>query len=98
MYADETEGVYQDNLNIDELEQIDESRKTRNEIMSIEAKPKGNLLSFDVPRGGLSEGRKDRWTALSLCMFGADEMEDEFFNEDEFELPYVSISSRGVYN
>ena len=98
MYADETEGVYQDNLNIDELEQIDESRKTRNEIMSIEAKPKGNLLSFDVPKGGLSEGRKDRWTALSLCMFGADEMEDEFFNEDEFELPYVSISSRGVYN
>lgn len=98
MYADETEGVYDDNLNIDELEQIDESRKTRNEIMSIEAIPKGNLLSFDVPKGGLSEGRKDRWTALSLCMFGADEMEEEFFNEDEFELPFVSISSRGVYN
>ncbi len=97
MYANETENVYGDNLSMEEIEQIDEARKTRNEIISIEAKPKGNVLAFNVPKGGLSEGRKDRWTALSLAMLGADEMEDEFFNEEEFELPYVKISERGVY-
>ena len=97
MYANETENVYGDNLSMEEIEQIEEARKTRNEIISIEAKPKGNVLAFNVPKGGLSEGRKDRWTSLSLAMLGADEMEDEFFNEEEFELPYVKISERGVY-
>ena len=99
LYAPETEGVYSDTLSYEEVVQIKEAHKTRIEVMSIEATPKGNFMSFNVPRGGISEGRKDRWTSLSLALFGADEMELEDFRDEEDEefVPMASIKRRDIY-
>lgn len=74
--------------------QLDEAEKTRREMMSIEAKPKGNVLSFDVPSSGMSEGRKDRWTATSLALLGADEYEKKLFSEKKSGVVTLGSATR----
>lgn len=98
LYKKEVEGAYPDSLSLEELKQIEEAERTRIEVMSIQGTPKGNSISFDVPKGGLSEGRKDRWTALSLALFGADEMEEEEFRREEMAMfPLIAFSDRSIY-
>lgn len=82
----------------DQVMMLEETNKAKIEMMSIEAFPKGNLLSFDVPSSGVSEGRKDRWTAISLALLGADEKEKDMFSENKpKEIFLGSVGRRNLY-
>ena len=81
----------------EEVMVLDEAEKTRREIMSIEARPRGNFLTFNVPRGGMSEGRKDRWTATGLALLGADVIEKDMFREKNDVMTLGAIGRRNFY-
>ena len=85
------------NPTIEEVMVLDEAEKTRREIMSIETKPRGNFLTFNVPRGGMSEGRKDRWTATGLALLGADSIENKMFREKQDVKPIGVVGRRSFY-
>lgn len=84
-----------ENPTTEEIMVLDEAEKTRREIMSIEAKPRGNFLTFDVPRGGMSEGRKDRWTATGLALLGADNIEKDMFR-DKNNIITIGVTGRRI--
>lgn len=84
-----------ENPTAEEVMVLDEAEKTRREIMSIEAKPRGNFLTFDVPRGGMSEGRKDRWTATGLALLGADNIEKDMFR-DKNNIITIGVTGRRI--
>lgn len=84
-----------ENPTVEEIMVLDEAEKTRREIMSIEAKPRGNFLTFDVPRGGMSEGRKDRWTATGLALLGADNIEKDMFR-DKNNIITIGVTGRRI--
>lgn len=85
------------NPTIEEILMLDEAEKTRREIMSIEARPRGNFLTFDVPRGGMSEGRKDRWTATGLALLGSDAIEKDMFRSKNEVMTLGVIGRRNFY-
>lgn len=82
---------------MEEVMLLEEAERTRREIMSIEARPRGNFLTFDVPRGGMSEGRKDRWTATALALWGADIIEKDMFREKNDVMTLGAIGRRRFY-
>lgn len=82
---------------MEEIMLLEEAERTRREIMSIEARPRGNFLTFDVPRGGMSEGRKDRWTATALALRGADIIEKDMFREKNDVMTLGAIGRRRFY-
>lgn len=82
---------------VEEIMVLEESERTRREIMSIEARPRGNFLTFNVPRGGMSEGRKDRWTATALALRGADIIEKDMFREKNDVKTLGAIGRRRFY-
>ncbi len=82
---------------MEEVMLLEEAERTRREIMSIEARPRGNFLTFDVPRGGMSEGRKDRWTATALALRGADIIEKDMFREKNDVMTLGAIGRRRFY-
>ena len=86
-----------ENPTSEEVMVLDEAEKTRREIMSIEARPRGNFLTFNVPRGGMSEGRKDRWTATGLALLGADVIEKDMFREKNDVMTLGAIGRRNFY-
>lgn len=85
------------NPTMEEILMLDEAEKTRREIMSIEARPRGNFLTFDVPRGGMSEGRKDRWTATGLALLGSDAIEKDMFRSKNEVMTLGVIGRRNFY-
>ena len=85
------------NPTMEEILMLDEAEKTRREIMSIEARPRGNFLTFDVPRGGMSEGRKDRWTATGLALLGSDTIEKDMFRSKNEVMTLGVIGRRNFY-
>lgn len=85
------------NPTMEEILMLDEAEKTRREIMSIEARPRGNFLTFDVPRGGMSEGRKDRWTATGLALLGSDAIERDMFRSKNEVMTLGVIGRRNFY-
>ncbi|NMW84691.1 hypothetical protein HKO22_02895 [Peptoniphilus sp. AGMB00490] len=85
------------NPTVEEVMVLEEAMKTRREIMSIEAKPRGNFLTFDVPSGGISEGRKDRWTATGLALLGADNIEKNMFRDTNNVITIGAIGRRDFY-
>lgn len=85
------------NPTMEEILMLDEAEKTRREIMSIEARPRGNFLTFDVPRGGMSEGRKDRWTATGLALLGSDVIEKDMFRSKNEVMTLGVIGRRNFY-
>lgn len=85
------------NPTMEEILMLDEAEKTRREIMSIEARPRGNFLTFDVPRGGMSEGRKDRWTATGLALLGSDTIEKDMFRSKNEIITLGVIGRRNFY-
>lgn len=85
------------NPTMEEVLMLDEAEKTRREIMSIEARPRGNFLTFDVPRGGMSEGRKDRWTATGLALLGSDAIEKDMFRSKNEVMTLGVIGRRNFY-
>lgn len=82
---------------VEEIMVLEEAERTRREIMSIEARPRGNFLTFNVPRGGMSEGRKDRWTATALALRGADIIEKDMFREKNDVKTLGVIGRRRFY-
>jgi len=82
---------------VEEIMVLEEAERTRREIMSIEARPRGNFLTFNVPRGGMSEGRKDRWTATALALRGADIIEKDMFREKNDVKTLGAIGRRRFY-
>ncbi len=64
---------------VEEETQILEAQATRAEMMKIEAFPTGNFLRFDLPDSmkGSRNHRKDRWSALSMLLWGVDELQRE---------------------
>lgn len=82
---------------MEEVMLLEEAERTRREIMSIEARPRGNFLTFDVPRGGMSEGRKDRWTATALALRGADIIEKDMFREKNDVMTLGVVGRRNFY-
>lgn len=96
MYSNEAlDGV--SSPTVEEIMVLEESERTRREIMSIEARPRGNFLTFNVPRGGMSEGRKDRWTATALALRGADIIEKDMFREKNDVKTLGAIGRRRFY-
>lgn len=96
MYSNEAlDGV--SSPTVEEIMVLEESERTRREIMSIEARPRGNFLTFNVPRGGMSEGRKDRWTATALALRGADIIEKDMFREKNDVKTLGVIGRRRFY-
>ena len=85
------------NPTMEEILMLDEAEKTRREIMSIEARPRGNFLTFDIPRGGMSEGRKDRWTATGLALLGSDAIEKDIFRSKNEVMTLGVIGRRNFY-
>lgn len=92
------EALDDDSITPEQMNQVNEAELTKREIMCIEAKPRGNFLAFDVPRSGFSEGRKDRWTATSLAVLGAEEYEQNYFKEEEDGLLIGSVERRVIYD
>ena len=96
MYSNEAlDGV--SSPTVEEIMVLEEAERTRREIMSIEARPKGNFLTFNVPKGGISEGRKDRWTATALALRGADIIEKDMFREKNDVKTLGAIGRRRFY-
>lgn len=96
MYSNEAlDGV--SSPTVEEIMVLEEAERTRREIMSIEARPRGNFLTFNVPRGGMSEGRKDRWTATALALRGADIIEKDMFREKNDVKTLGVIGRRRFY-
>lgn len=96
MYSNEAlDGV--SSPTVEEIMVLEEAERTRREIMSIEARPRGNFLTFNVPRGGMSEGRKDRWTATALALRGADIIEKDMFREKNDVKTLGAIGRRRFY-
>ncbi|MBU5669648.1 hypothetical protein KQI68_07315 [Peptoniphilus sp. MSJ-1] len=96
MYSQEAlDGIK--NPTAEEVMVLEEAERTRREIMSIETRPRGNFLTFDVPRGGMSEGRKDRWTATALALWGADELEKDMFRETKGVVTFGIIGRRNFH-
>lgn len=96
MYSNEAlDGV--SSPTVEEIMVLEEAERTRREIMSIEARPRGNFLTFNVPRGGMSEGRKDRWTATALALRGADIIEKDMFREKNDVKTLGTIGRRRFY-
>ena len=96
-YANEAVDTYGDKITAEQIEQVEEAKATKREIVCIEATPRGNFLAFDVPRSGYSEGRKDRWTATSLAVLGAEQLEQEYFKEEDDGLMLGTIERRELY-
>lgn len=96
MYSNEAlDGV--SSPTVEEIMVLEEAERTRREIISIEARPRGNFLTFNVPRGGMSEGRKDRWTATALALRGADIIEKDMFREKNDVKTLGAIGRRRFY-
>ncbi|WP_336786943.1 terminase large subunit domain-containing protein [Paenibacillus sp. MMO-177] len=77
-------------LSEEEEKQVMEAEATRREVLGIEAKPQGMYFKFEA---ATKRGRKDRWSALGLGLYGAELIETER-NEDDDVILVGSVASR----
>lgn len=70
-------------LSEEEEKQILEAEATRREVLGIEAKPQGMYFKFQTAS---KRGRKDRWSALGLGLYGAEIIEAERNQDDDLIL------------
>ena len=93
MYSQEAgdDKIVKDEVLTEEEERlILEAEATRREVLNIEAKPNGLYYKFEPSN---KKGRKDRWSALGLALFGAEIIEQEQ-SQDEEEICVGVVSTR----
>lgn len=86
---DEIQTVLEE-LTLEQEKQVLEAEATRREVMNIEAKPQGMFFKF---QSASKRGRKDRWSALGLSLYGSEILEQERLEDDE-EVLVGSIRRR----
>lgn len=84
MYHDGTRGSTEGSLTLEQKAQILEAEATRREILKIEAVPSGTYFKFQLSSqlARSKAGRKDRWSALCMLVYGVEMIKEEKAEEN----------------
>ena len=79
MYHDGTRENKESSLTLEQKAQILEAEATRREVLKIEATPSGTYFKFGLSSqlAKSKAGRKDRWSALCMLIYGANMIKEE---------------------
>lgn len=84
------ESVEEDrDLTLEENKLIKETKATKMEILSIQAKPNGQFYKFYT-----TDDRKDRWSAVGLGTRGMEILQSEIQDDDDDNVCEIKVSAR----